>query len=43
MAKVTQPFHCIQTNKKYNVGDDYKGNRKDLGGFLEKPKKSKSK
>lgn len=43
MAKVTQPFYCIQARKSYKKGDDYKGNRKDLGRFLDKPKKSKSK
>ncbi len=36
MAKVIKQFFCIKTKKNYNVGDEYKGKRKDLGDFLEK-------
>jgi hypothetical protein len=35
MAKVLRPFHCRQTNKKYYVGDEYSGDRKDLSFYLE--------
>jgi len=41
--KVSKPFFCIQSKKSYNIGDEYKGKRKDLGAFLEKPKKAASK
>lgn len=44
--KVLKEFFCIQSKQPYKVGDDYKGNRKDLKGFVEykqvkkvKPKK----
>lgn len=41
--KVLKTFYCIKTNKKYFKGDDYKGSRKDLVGYLEQPKKRKNK
>ena len=44
--KVLKEFYCIQSKKSYKVVDEYKGNRKDLKGFVEykqvkkvKPKK----
>jgi len=42
MAKVRVTFFCVQEKKKYYVGDEYTGNRTDLGAFLE-PKKATKK
>ena len=39
MAKVIKEFYCIKECKTYNVNDEYTGNRKDLGSYLEVPKK----
>lgn len=41
MAKVSKPFFCIQEQKSYFIGDEYKGKRKDLGNYLVKPKRTK--
>ena len=41
--KVIKPFYCTQEKKAYNLGDDYKGKRKDLKAFLEVPKKTTKK
>ena len=42
--KVLKHFFCIQEQKVYKVGSEYKGKRKDLKGLVEYPKaKRKSK
>ena len=33
--KVVKSFFCIQEKKTYKVGDEYTGNRTDLGALLE--------
>jgi len=38
--KVVNAFFCRIEKKNYRVGDIYTGTRKDLGLYLEKPKKS---
>lgn len=38
MAKVIKEFFCSVEKKAYKVGDDYKGDRKDLTDYLEAPK-----
>jgi hypothetical protein len=35
MAKVKKQFFCVKEKKTYFVGDDYKGERKDLSHVLE--------
>jgi len=42
---VKKKFYCIQTKKKYKVGQKYSGKRTDLSDFLseEKPTASKPK
>lgn len=37
--KVKKQFFCIQEQKTYKVGDEYKGKRKDLIGLVDYPKK----
>ena len=37
--KVIKAFRDVTTGIKYRVGDDYKGDRKDLGDYLAKPKR----
>ena len=42
--KVLKNFYCINSKKSYKDGEDYKGDRKDLAGFVEvAKKKSKAK
>ena len=40
--KVLKGFYCIETKKVYKVGQDYKGNRKDINHLLDVPKEVKS-
>ena len=43
--KVIKGFYCIKTGKKYSVGDDYKGTRKDINHLLatKRPSRASSK
>jgi len=41
--KVSKGFYCSQEKKSYKEGDEYKGKRKDLGDYLEAPKKKAEK
>lgn len=43
MAKVKKGFFCIQEKKTYSEGEEYTGKRKDLGQYLEVPKKKVAK
>jgi hypothetical protein len=40
--KVIKQFYCTKEQKTYNVKDNYTGNRKDLGNYLEAPIKTKA-
>jgi hypothetical protein len=35
MAKVINRFYCRITDKRFKVGDEYTGDRKDLANYLE--------
>jgi len=37
--KVLKDFFCIQEKVTYKKGDDYKGKRTDLKGYLNQPKR----
>ena len=41
--KVIKGFYCIQDKKTYYIGEEYKGKRKDLKGYVNYPQKRKSK
>lgn len=41
--KVKKQFYCTQEKKTYKVGDEYKGQRKDLKEYVIYPRKRKSK
>jgi len=41
--KVVHTFFCTVEKKTYKVGDTYTGKRKDIGSFLEAPKKKVTK
>lgn len=39
--KVIKRFYCTKTNKKYDIGDEYEGTRKDIVHLLESKKRNK--
>ena len=41
--EVLKDFYCIQDKKTYKLGEQYKGKRKDLKGYVNYPKAKQNK